>query len=499
MHARTMACLVLIACCACDRNGKQHEGAQTQPGTHTQTVRTDSTPAYNATPLAASEDPPVDTTDFRYQFVAAAKAIRPSLVSITSLSSAEPEGSGNDNPLDFFFRGSPRPEGKQLRRGMGSGVIVDGNGSILTNNHVVANADTLKVTLSDDREFVAKVVGTDPKTDVAVVRIDPGRAHLQSATMGDSDRVQVGEWVMAAGCPFGLRQTVSAGIVSAVGRGNMGITEYEDFIQTDAAVNPGNSGGPLVDLSGRVVGINTAIASPSGGNNGVGFAVPISMAKIVMDQLLRSGKVVRGYLGVSIGDVTPELARSFDYDGTGGVLVQEVSPASPAARAGLKAGDIIVSRDGKPVVNAASFRNAIADTPPGTMVTIEFWRDGKMQTRQLKLGELPGTERTDEPAAPEEHARWGLQLSDLTPELQQRLKSSSKQGAVVIAVDPNSPADGAGLQPGDVITQVGDNPVTSVSAAQASLKRALRDDKPVRLRIERKGHGMFVALTKRQR
>jgi serine protease Do len=162
---------------------------------------------------------------------------------------------------------------------MGSGVIVHENGSILTNNHVVANADTLKVTLSNDREFVAKVVGTDPKTDIAVVRIDPGGAHLQPAAMGDSDRVQVGQWVMAAGCPFGLRQTVSAGIVSAVGRGNMGITEYEDFIQTDAAVNPGNSGGPLVDLSGRVVGINTAIASPSGGNNGVGFAVPISMAK----------------------------------------------------------------------------------------------------------------------------------------------------------------------------------------------------------------------------
>jgi serine protease Do len=497
MHPRNVTYLAVVACCAC-RGPEQPEPSKSEPGpNYDNTVQTHYPPTSNPPPVAIAETS-VDPGDFRHQFVAAAKAIRPSLVSITSLSHVDAE-MGHETRFDFFFRGMPRPEGKSLRRGMGSGVIVDATGSILTNNHVVANADTLKVTLADEREFVAKVVGTDPKTDVAVVRIDPGRAQLQVATMGNSDRLQVGEWVMAAGSPFGLRQTVSAGIVSAVGRGNVGITEYEDFIQTDAAVNPGNSGGPLVDLEGRVVGINTAIASSSGGNNGIGFAVPISMAKLVMDQLIRTGKVVRGYLGVAIGDMLPQLARSFEYSGTGGALIQEVSPDSPAARAGLKAGDIVVARDGKPVVNAASFRNAIADTPPGTPSTFEIWSDGKMQTKQVKLGELPSSESAEARAVPEEHARWGLRLSDITPELQQRLEIGNKQGAIVVEVEPSSPADDAGLQPGDVIVQVGESLIKSASDAQTELKRAVRSDKPVRLRIERQGHGLYVALAPPER
>jgi serine protease Do len=447
-------------------------------------------PVLHQAQLAIS-DPNATPPDFRYQFVAAAKAIRPALVSITSTSSISPEAR---SPFEFFFRGPTQPEGRALRRGIGSGVIVDVDGHVLTNNHVVADADTLKITLADNHEMTAKVVGSDPKTDIAVVKIDPSDGDLPIAALGDSERLEVGEWVMAAGSPFGLRQTVSAGIVSAVGRGNMGITDYEDFIQTDAAVNPGNSGGPLVDLEGRVVGINTAIASPSGGNNGVGFAVPISMARTVMFQLLKTGKVVRGYLGVAIGDLSPELARSFDYQRQGGVLVQDVSADGPGARAGLKPGDIIVELDGKPLPDAATFRNAIADTPPGTSTTLVVWRDGKRQTLQAKLGELPSSEKEARGGSRDEHARWGIRMSNITPELQQRLELNTAKGAVIVAVEPNSAAGEAGLLPGDVIMAVGHSPVDDAAAAQSLLKKAAASDKPVRLRVLRDGQGMFVAL-----
>ena len=253
---------------------------------------------------------------------------------------------------------------------MGSGVIVDARGYILTNNHVVADADEIKVVLQNDHELPAEIVGADPKTDVAVIKVKLDErtkaAGLKVAQLGDSDGLEVGEWVMAVGAPFGLTQTVSAGIVSAVGRGNVGIADYEDFIQTDAAINPGNSGGPLVNLDGKLIGINTAIASQSGGNNGVGFAIPINMAKTVMDQLIKHGEVVRGYLGVFIAPLTDELAASFGYkDQTAACSCRTCRRTAPRPRPGSRPGDILLERDGKPIRDVATFRNGISETSPG--------------------------------------------------------------------------------------------------------------------------------------
>jgi serine protease Do len=433
-------------------------------------------------------------TDFRSQFIAAAKAIGPAVASITSLSMVNVGSALEGTPFEFFFHGDSEPRGKTLRRGIGSGVVIDAAGFVLTNNHVVEGADKVKVVLADNRELSAKVVGTDPKSDVAVVKLTAPGEQLHAALLGNSDKLEVGEWVVAAGSPFGLRQTVSAGIISAIGRGNVGISEYEDFIQTDAAINPGNSGGPLVDLEGRVVGINTAIASRNGGNNGVGFAIPIAMAKNVADQLIATGKVVRGYVGLYIGDVTEALARSFGYQGVGGALVQDVTPGGPGARAGIGPGDIIFERDGRPVLNAASVRNGVAESPPGTETTFKIWRDGKALDKRVKLGELPGAEPAIASAAPakEGHARWGLQLLDPTPALRSRLQLGSAPGALVASVKPESPADDAGLRSGDLITQVGNHPVHSAVEAQKAL---LAGSSPTRLRVSREGHGLFIVLT----
>jgi serine protease Do len=443
-------------------------------------------------------------TDFRRQFVAAAQAIEPAVVSIKSQAVVELgarfrspfEGSPFEgSPLEDRFDFAP-PQGKTLRRGIGSGVVVDTLGHVLTNNHVVEGADKVTVVLPDDSEHEAEVIGTDPKSDLAVVQIDAKGAAIQAARLGDSSRLQVGEWVIAAGSPFGLSQTVSAGIVSAIGRGGVGISEYEDFIQTDAAINPGNSGGPLVDLSGRVVGINTAIASRSGGNSGVGFAIPISMAKAVMDQLIATGKVVRGYIGLYIGDVSEPLARSFSYTGHGGALVQDVAPDGPGARAGIEPGDIIVERDGQAIADAAELRNGIAASPPGTKATLKVFRDGKERVVTATLGELPGhTTGGGKSTAHEEPARWGLRLTDPSPQLRSQLGLDAQRGALIADVEQGSAAAEAGLLVGDVVTAVGDRPVRDADTAQ----RLLRDAKsPVRLRIVRDGRGLFVMLSQRE-
>jgi len=456
-------------------------------------------PPAAAAPVAPAPTSTAAVTDFRRLFVNVAKAVRPSVVSITSVSTVELEMPGGGNPFDLFFRGAPRPEGKQKRQGMGTGVIVDKRGYILTNNHVVADADELKVVMQDNREYAAEVVGTDPKTDIAVIKVkldDKQRAAgLPPAALGNSDSLEVGEWVMAIGSPFGLTQTVSAGIVSAIGRGHMGIADYEDFIQTDAAINPGNSGGPLVNLDGRVVAINTAIASRSGGSQGVGFAIPINMAKAVMDQLIDHGEMVRGYLGVYIADVSPELASSFGYDGKGGVLVQEASLGSPGAKAGLLPGDIIVARDGKPVDEVVGFRNGIAQTKPGSSITLTIVREGKKQTLKATLDALPaeqGVAKKGKPGAPTENGR-GLGLADITPEWQQRFGLSDARGAVVVQVRPDSASATAGLQPGDVIVQIGSSNIANVKDAQRLLTQG-DTGKPVRLRVLREGHGMFLIL-----
>jgi serine protease Do len=439
-------------------------------------------------------------TDFRRQFIEVAKVVRPSVVAITSVATiGAPESPFEGSPFDFFFRGPSRPQGKQKRQGMGSGVIVDPRGYVLTNNHVVQGADSLTVVLHDNRELPAQVIGTDPKTDLAVIKVKTDGKDapaLEAIALGNSDRLEVGEWVVAVGSPFGLKQTVSAGIVSAVGRGQMGITDYEDFIQTDAAINPGNSGGPLLDLEGRVIGVNTAIASRSGGSQGVGFAIPVNMAKAVMDQLIDHGSVVRGYLGVFIADLSPELARSFSYTGKGGVLVQDVSPGSPGAKAGLRAGDIIVERDGKPVQEVTSFRNGIAATAPGTSVALAVHRDGKRVALTAKLESLPGEEaqaKNAGKAEPGGKGGRGLALAELTPDLARRLEIEAGSGVVVVKVAPDSPAEEAGLHPGDLVLQIGKTEVKNLKDAERALAAA--DAKAaLRLRVSREGHGLFVIL-----
>jgi serine protease Do len=462
----------------------------------------DAAPPGAAVTIESRPGPTLSSGDFQSRFIEVARLCAASVVSIRATSEVGEEDLPNPfsgSPFErFFFHGVPRPEGKLRQMGVGSGVIVDARGYILTNSHVVANAQELDVELSDDRTLDAKVVGSDERSDLAVIKVDA--KDLTPMSFGASENLRVGEWVMAIGSPFGLRQTVSAGIVSAVGRGNVGIADYEDFIQTDAAINPGNSGGPLVNLEGKLVGINTAIASRNGGNQGVGFAIPFHMAHSVMDQLIDHGSVVRGYLGVYISDLTPELAESFDFEGKQGVLVQDVGPNTPGAKAGLKPGDIVVERDGKRTGDAAGFRGRIAQTAPGTLVKLGVFRDGKRIDLDVKLGELPS-----EPGAvlagrdgggpgAGGKARLGLQLSDLGDELRQRLGlGPDTKGALVVQVLPDSPAARGGLAPGDVIEQVGSQQVSSAAQAGALLGKA--DPKaPLRLRVVREGRGLFLVV-----
>ena len=348
-------------------------------------------PSQAVTPVAI---PPMVAPGSEGNFVGIAKAITPAVVNIATTRDAR-EGGGHgpfDDPFfrrffgEEFFRRFDKPQ-ERKERSLGSGVIVNANGLIITNNHVVSKADDIRVVLSDKREFAAKLVGMDSKTDLAILRVDAG--GLQTIPWGDSDGLEVGELVLAVGNPFGLNQTVTMGIVSAVGRASMGIAEYEDFIQTDAAINPGNSGGALVNTRGELVGINTAIFSQSGGNMGIGFAVPSSMARSILDQLLKNGKVVRGWLGVSIQELSPELAQQFGVPDAKGVLVSEVLDDSPAKRGGVERGDIIQQYEGKPIDSPTQLRNAVARTNIGKKVTIKVLREGRTKAVELTVVEQP--------------------------------------------------------------------------------------------------------------
>jgi serine protease Do len=356
-------------------------------------------------------------------------------------------------------------------------VIVDDKGHILTNNHVVGDADEVRVRVHGvEHDFTAQVVGADPRTDLAVIRIKA--SDLKPAKLGDSDTLRIGEWVIAAGNPFGLENTITAGIVSAKGRSIMGGGQYEDFIQTDAAINPGNSGGPLVNLRGEVVGINTAIFSRSGGYMGIGFAIPINMAKNVMQSLITRGKVVRGWIGVGIQNLTEDLARSFNYADTQGALVGQIEPDSPADKAGLKQGDIIVKVGDSKIKDINQLRNLVASFSPGDKVDIDLVRSGRKETVTVKVGELPA--QSGEMKQPEEpDADLGLSVEDLTPELSRRLGGKTAAGVIVRAVRPGGVGARAGLQPRDIITKVGDKKVSSAddfydAVKHADLKKGLR-------------------------
>jgi serine protease Do len=437
----------------------------------------------------------------RLGFAPVVKKTLPAVVKVSSSkvtkTPTEFFGSGQMDPFFRQFFGDdsggrfnvPR---EQREQGVGSGVIVSPEGYILTNNHVVDGATDVRVTLSDKREFKASVVGKDPKTDVAVLKIDG--SDLPQITIGDSSKVQVGDYALAIGNPFGVGQTVTMGIVSATGRGGLGIEDYEDFIQTDAPINPGNSGGALVNDRGELIGINTAILSHgSGGNQGIGFAVPVNLAREVMDQILKNGKVTRAYLGIIPQDVTPAMAKAFGVKDHDGALVGDVSPNSPAQRAGVERGDIILEVNGKPVSDANGLRMNISMMSPDSTVNLKVLRSGGTRELVAKLGELepPKGERASAETPSTGGGLEGVAVENLTPQTARQLGlPASTPGVVVTNISPASPVADSGLQEGDVIQEVDRKPVKNLSDYQQAMRNAGKE--PLLL-VNRHGSTFFVA------
>jgi serine protease Do len=389
-----------------------------------------------------------------------------------------------DDFFDRFFGEMPR-EYKQ--RSLGSGFIIDEDGYILTNNHVVEGADEIKVKLSDKHEFDAKVVGRDQKTDIALIKIKSGQG-LPIAKLGDSDKLEVGEWVMAIGNPFGLEQTVTVGIVSAKGR-VIGSGPYDDFIQTDASINPGNSGGPLINVKGEVVGINAAIIA---GGQGIGFAIPINMAKSVIAQLKDKGKVTRGWLGVVVQAVTPDLAKSFGLKEGKGALVAEATKGGPAEEAGIEQGDVIVEFDGKEISEMNTLPRLVAETPVGKKVKVVVLRNGAKKELTVKIGEL-SEEKEQEIAAEKEADNLGLVVSELTPEIADHLNVPAGSGVVVTDVVSGSSADEGGIRRGDIIKEVNRQPVKNMKGYNQVMKKAIKAEN-ILLLIKRGKNSIYVIL-----
>ncbi len=398
-------------------------------------------------------------------FRSVAKNVSPAVVFIR-VDREEPNSNSHKmNPFgpfgeDFFRRffeqrpNTQKPQKMPKKRrsvGQGSGFVISSDGYILTNNHVVGNADSVTVQMEDGNEYPAKIIGTDPPSDLAVIKIE--RSDLPFLSLGDSNMLEVGDWVLAVGNPFGLSHTITAGIVSAKGRSGIGLNDYENFIQTDAAINPGNSGGPLVNLDSKVVGINTAIFSRSGGYMGIGFAIPVNMAKRIKDQLIADGKVTRGRLGVYIQNLTKDLAESFEMENDDGILVSKVIAESPAENAGLKQGDIILELNGKPVEKVADFRNYIAMTDPGTKISLTILRNGSKEKLKVTVGKM-NTNEQGQPSLPGKLPKLGLSLQKLTPELASELGYDDENGVLVTAVEPGSNAAETGIKRGDLIVEI---------------------------------------------
>ena len=379
-----------------------------------------------------------------------------------------------------------------MQEGQGTGFVVSEDGYIVTNHHVVGEADEVRVRLPDGESFEATVVGTDSKTDIAVLKINAN--DLTPVMLGDSEDLHVGEWVVAAGTPFGLTSTITAGIVSAKGRSRMGFADYEDFIQTDAAINPGNSGGPLVNLRGEVVGVNTAIFSKSGGHNGIGFAIPVNLARNIMERLIEDGHIVRGWLGVYIQNLDDGLARSFGFDGTHGALVGDLPEHSPAADAGIQVGDILTHMNGEEIANVERLRLDIAATRPGTEVTFTVYRDGVTETVHVEIGELEGDQLSRSGLKEKLDSKLGLTLKDLSPDLKQQLGiPPSQSGLLVAQVEPFSPAARAGMRPRDVIIEIQGELVGDM----ADFRRILSQhnlEQGVRLTVQNGDNQRFVFL-----
>ena len=442
--------------------------------------------------LAESNEGPSKTS-----FAPVVKAVLPSVVNISSSKVVKASAEGMEqlqmDPMfrQFFGQGGMEVPKDRREKALGSGVIVSPEGYILTNNHVVDGATDVKVTLSDKREFQARIVGTDPKTDVAVLKIQA--SNVVPLTIGDSSKVEVGDVAIAVGDPFGVGQTVTKGIISAKGRGGLGIEDYEDFLQTDAPINPGNSGGALVNDRGELIGINTAIISHgSGGSQGIGFAVPSNLARQVMDQILKNGKVVRAYLGILPQDVTPSMAKAFGEKEAKGIVVGDVSPSSPAQDSGIQRGDIILELNGKPISDSNQLRMSISMMAPGTSVQLKTMRNGNERNLTVKLAEMPTeTAKLNSHEEGGSKALDGVEVSNLNPEIAQQLGvPDNTKGVVVTSVDPASKMAESGLSRGDVIQEVNHQSVKNVSEFQNALQKS--GDQPLLL-VNRGGRTLYIA------
>ena len=431
-------------------------------------------------------------------FVSLAEQLKPAVVNIGTAKTVKPkapmypgpQGPGGDMFEEFFerfFRNAPQSPHKQ--RSLGSGFIISQDGYILTNDHVVDGADEIKVKLSDGREFTGEIRGLDPKLDLALIKIDAGE-DLPVARLGDSEEIKVGEWVMAIGNPFGLEQTVTVGIVSAKGR-VIGAGPYDDFIQTDASINPGNSGGPLFNMQGEVIGINTAIVAQG---QGIGFAIPVNMAKQIIPQLRDEGRVTRGWLGVTVQALNKELAESFDLDTTHGALVNEVIEDSPADKAGLKRGDIIVEYDGKQVDELNDLPRLVAATPVDETVKVKVFRDGKERTINVKIGRLDDGEVALAADDEETGGALGLTVANVTPELVERYSLESDQGILITKIDPEGPAAEANLRVGDLVVEADGKEVGSVKEFE-ELVGKMKSGKVLRLLIQRRATLLYTTVT----
>ncbi len=407
-----------------------------------------------------------------------------------------PFGEPFSDPFEFFFRRrSPRQrqqprQYREPRTASGSGFIISADGFVLTNNHMVEEAEKVEVELTDGRKFTAKIIGTDPDTDVAVIKIDA--KNLPYLELADSDTLEVGEWVLAIGNPLGLSHTVTAGIVSAKGRSGFNLAPLENFIQTDAAINFGNSGGPLINLDGKVVGINTAIAG-STGNIGIGFAIPINMARHVYEQLIESGTVERGFLGVLPQDLEPEMAKAFGLKNGKGVLIPEVTKDSAADKAGVKHNDIVLELNGEPVESADAFRNRIAMLKPGAKVKLVVWRDGRRKTITVPLGKRPSTDELTGDLPKETVEELGFTVQDLTDELIERFGYEGQSGVVVSSVDSGSQAERKGIAPGALIREVNQQKVRNTKEFNDAIKNAKKEGGAVLL-VKRGRYTFFAYL-----
>jgi serine protease Do len=461
-------------------------------------------------PSAASQSEPVSASVVMPSFAPLVKKVMPTVVNVAVVQEVKTSGF----PFDFGpgdqggpGGGGPGPFGpgdpfEQFRhffgqiphnfkqRGLGSGVIISSDGYILTNNHVVGDAEQIRVTLMDGREFKARVIGKDAKTDLALIKIDP-KESLAYAALGDSDKTDVGDWVIAIGNPFGFSLTVTAGIVSAKGRALGG--NYDNFIQTDASINPGNSGGPLFDTQGKVIGINTAIYSSTGTSAGIGFAIPVNLAKSIVEQLKEHGHVVRGWLGVEIQQVTPDLAQSFGLSKPTGALVASVVDGGPAQKAGIKRGDIILKFNGAPVPDEHHLPEMVAQTAIGKTVPVEVLRDGKHQTIDVKIAELKETKLASA-RSEEDNNNWGLQVQALTPEIAQQLNIKNDKGVVIRGVTPDSPAADAGLQPGDVVLEVNHQKIKTVDDFLAQARQSKGSKSPALLLVQRGDNTLYTVI-----